>query len=182
MPHRILGVTAAALLIAACSGTAKEATPSISPSAELDQMDARAPLPLQPMMANHQKQNMREHLEAVQGVVAALAVDDFAEVERAAGRMGYSVQMGQMCMRMGAGTKGFSEQALKFHHTADRIADAARKRDRALVLAELGATLQTCTSCHAAWKQQVVDASTWQRLVATAAPADTAAAAHEMTH
>jgi DNA-binding MarR family transcriptional regulator len=39
----------------------------------LDRMDTRAPVPLLPMMANHQKQNMRDHLVAVQEIVAALA-------------------------------------------------------------------------------------------------------------
>jgi hypothetical protein len=133
--------------------------------------DGRArPVPLLPMMANHQKQNMRDHLVAVQEIVAAIATDDFAGVERAAGRIGFSEQMGQMCTHMGAGASGFTEQALNFHHTADRIGAAARDRDRARVLAELGATLQTCTSCHAAWKQQVVDEPTWMRLTLSAPP------------
>jgi hypothetical protein len=35
----------------------------------------------------------------------------------------------------------------------------------------LSATLQTCTACHAAWKQQVVDEATWQKATATAPPA-----------
>jgi hypothetical protein len=120
------------------------------------------------MMANHQKQNMRDHLVAVQEIVAAIATDDFAGVERAAGRIGFSEQMGRMCTHMGAGAPGFTEQALNFHHTADRISAAARDRDRARVLTELGATLKTCTSCHAAWKQQVVDESTWTRLTSSA--------------
>jgi cytochrome c556 len=62
---------------------------------------------------------------------------------------------------MGAAAPGFTEQALGFHAAADRIAVAARERDRARVAAELGATLETCTSCHAAWKQQIVDEATW---------------------
>jgi hypothetical protein len=45
-------------------------------------MDQRAALPLLPMMANHQKQNMRDHLLAVQQIVAALASDDFVQVAR----------------------------------------------------------------------------------------------------
>jgi cytochrome c556 len=136
----------------------------------LDKMDTRLPVPLLPMMANHQKQNMRDHLVAVQEIVAALSADDFASVERAAGRLGFSEQMGQMCGHMGAGAPGFAEQAVGFHHTADRIGEAARSRDRGRVLTELGATLQTCTSCHATWKQQVVDEATWQRLVSSAPP------------
>lgn len=122
------------------------------------------------MMANHQKQNMRDHLVAVQEIVVALAKNDFAGVEKAVGRIGFSEQMGQMCTHMGAGAQGFTEQALEFHHQADRIAEAARGRDAKRVAAELGATLQTCTACHAKWKQQVVDEPTWQRLTASAAP------------
>lgn len=149
------------------------ATPAaVAPAAcdSLEKMDTRAPVPLLPMMANHQKQNMREHLLAVQDIVAALGSDDFAAIEKASGRLGFSEQMGQMCTHMGAGAPGFTEQALAFHHTADRIGDAAKKHDRKRVLAELSATLQACTACHAAWKQQVVDEPTWTRVTASAAP------------
>ncbi len=146
-------------------------TPSGASAAEaLDRTDTRVPVPLLPMMAHHQKQNMRDHLVAVQEIVAALAAEDYPAVERAAGRIGFSEQMGQMCTHMGAGAPGFTEQALAFHHTADRIATAARERDRARVLSELGATLQTCTSCHATWKQQVVDEPTWRRLTSSSPP------------
>ena len=73
-------------------------------------MDTRTPVPLLPMMADHQKRNMRDHLLAVQEIVAALAADNFAAVERSAGRIGYSEQMGQMCVHMGAGAPGFTER------------------------------------------------------------------------
>lgn len=135
-----------------------------SAAERLDQMDTRGPVPLLPMMANHQKQNMREHLVAVQGIVAALATSDFSGIEQAASKIGFSDKMGQMCEHMGAGAMGFSDQALEFHHTADRIVDAAKARDSTRVLVALSATLQTCTSCHAVWKQQVVYAATWQQL------------------
>ena len=173
---------AALALLGACAREAPSSPTSRSTSAAqphdtvasavaaLDRMDTRAPVPLLPMMANHQKQNMRDHLVAVQEIVAALATDDFSGVERAAGRIGFSERMGQMCTHMGAGAPGFTEQAFAFHHTADRIVTAARERDRARVLVELGATLRTCTACHEAWKQRVVDEPTWQRLTSSPAP------------
>jgi hypothetical protein len=34
----------------------------------------------------------------------------------------------------------------------------ARRASYSLVLGALGTTLQTCTACHAVWKQRVVDA------------------------
>jgi hypothetical protein len=153
------------------------AAPAPAPSATLDAMDSRKPVPLLPMMANHQKQNMRDHLVAVQEIIAALALDDFAAIEKAAGRIGFSEQMGQMCTHMGAGAPGFTEQALHFHRTADGIAAAARAKDKPKVLSELSATLQTCTACHAAWKQQVVDEAGWQKATASAPPMQ-----HPMPH
>lgn len=163
------------LLAAACSRETPIAAPPAPPpsaSEALDKLDTRTPLPLLPMMANHQKQNMRDHLVAVQEILAALATDDFTAIERAAGRIGFSQQMGQMCTHMGSAAPGFTEQALAFHHTADRISAAAREKDRAKVLTELNATLQTCTSCHAAWKQQVVDEPTWNKLTQARAETD----------
>ena len=136
----------------------------------LDSMDTRAPVPLLAMMADHQKRNMRDHLLAVQEIVVALAADDFVAIERSAGRIGYSEQMGQMCAQMGAAAPGFTDQALKFHRTADTIAEAARAKDRARVASALGATLQTCTACHATFRQQIVDEATWNRMTGTAAP------------
>jgi hypothetical protein len=113
------------------------------------------------MMANHQKQNMREHLVAVQQIVAAVGANDFAAIEKAASRLGYSEQMGQMCTHMGAGAPGFTEQAVAFHHTADGIGAAARAQDQAAVLLALDQTMRACTSCHATFKQQVVDDAAW---------------------
>jgi hypothetical protein len=162
----------ASMVVACSAGSSSGPAPSPAPNAHelLDRIDTRAPVPLLPMMANHQKQNMRDHLVVVQEIVGALAVQDYAGVERAAGRMGFSEQMGQMCSHMGAGAPGFAEQALAMHHAADRISLAARQQDGGRVLAELGTTLQSCTSCHAAWKQQVVDEASWQKLTAAPLP------------
>jgi len=139
------------------ASSAPAALPTAASASEaLDRLDQRRPVPLLPMMAQHQKENMREHLEAVQGVVAAAAVSDFEKIAVAAKRMGFSETMGRMCEHMGAAAPGFTEQALSFHHTADEIAVAAAKRDGAAVLVALSKTLEACTSCHATYKQQLV--------------------------
>lgn len=130
--------------------------PVVMPTDELDRLDARKPLPLLPMMAHHQKQSMREHLEAVQQVVAAAAGGDFGAVEAAAKRLGSSPAMGQMCQHLGVGAPGFTERALAFHRTADRITEAAAARDLHATLSALGETLAACTACHATYKQQLV--------------------------
>jgi len=182
MTRHVLLVAAVFAVLGGSAQTSSAPTPAlpVDPTTaveSLDKMDTRRPVPLLPMMANHQKQNMRDHLLAVQEIVAALATDDYPAIATAASRIGFSEQMGRMCTHMGAGAPGFTEQALAFHHTADGITAAAKARDRARVLTEFSATLQTCTACHASWKQQVVDESTWNRLTATPAPAG-----HEMPH
>jgi hypothetical protein len=161
----ILLASLAQLLWAQTSPTRPESMPPHALAHHrLDQTDHRKPLILPAMMAAHQRQNMRQHLVAVQEIASALAGDDFAGVERVAKKLGYSEQMGQMCNMMGAATPGFTPMALNFHHTADGIADAARRHDRSAVLTALGNTLATCTTCHATFRQEVVDEKTWQGL------------------
>ena len=117
-------------------------------------------------MAAHQKQNMREHLAAIQAIVSSIGRDDMDSVAKAAARLGYSEAMGQMCEHMGAAAPAFTPMALNFHHTADTIGDAARRGDRAGVLSALDRTLQTCVGCHSTYRQEVVDEETWKRLSA----------------
>ena len=156
--------------VAPVSSAAQAPVPVSGPQQALDRLDARTPVPLLPMMANHQKQNMREHLTAVQEIIAAAAKNDFATIEKATGRLGFSEQMGQMCEHMGAGAPGFTELALQFHHDADKIAAAAQKHDGPLVLTLLGQTLSQCTSCHETYKQHVVDEAEWTDAAGTPAP------------
>ena len=66
---------------------------------------------------------------AVQEIVAASAADDFAGVERAARRIGFSESMAPMCTHLGVGAPPFTERALEFHHTADGITAGARQND-----------------------------------------------------
>jgi hypothetical protein len=172
MTYRTLLLVALLVLPGGCAreDLASPRAASATALAELDRLDTRRPVPLLPMMADHQKQNMRDHLLVVQEIVAALATDDYAAIERATGRIGFSEPVGQMCTHMGEAAPGFADRALGFHHAADRIASAARDRDRVRVLTELGATLETCTSCHADWKQQVVDEARWRDLTSSPPP------------
>jgi len=128
---------------------------------DLAALDRRQPVPLQPMMAWHQKQNMQEHLEAIQHIADALSREDWDEVERASAAIGTSAQMEQMCRHMGAGAPGFTDLALDFHRRADAIGEAAKARDTKMVLQATSDTLRACTTCHATYRQHVVDAQTW---------------------
>ncbi len=151
---------------AAPAAKAHEApSPAVVPSHPVDELaklDTRTPVPLQPMMAWHQKQNMMEHLVAIQRITDGLAREDWAEIASAAALIESSPQMQQMCQHMGAGADGFTELALDFHRRADGIGEAARARDGAAVLRATATTLQACTGCHATYRQEVVDTATYQ--------------------
>ena len=129
---------------------------------ELAALDHRTPVPLQPMMAWHQKQNMMEHLSAIERVTDGLAREDWEAIAEASALIGSSPEMEQMCQHMGAGAEGFTELALEFHRRADTIGEAARAHDGPAVLRATATTLQACTGCHATYRQDVVDATTWQ--------------------
>jgi hypothetical protein len=133
-------------------------------------MDPRTPVPLQPMMAWHQKQNMQAHLVAIEGITAALAEEDWEGVQASASAIQSSPQMAMQCEHMGAGAEGFTALALDFHQRADGIAIAAAEQDQKRVLQATAHTLKACTSCHAQYRQDLVDAQTWSLRTGSSAP------------
>jgi len=161
IPQWIACLTLAPSLgLAACRDSSAEPAhqPShaSSPATAASGDDARTPVPLTAMMALHQKRDMRDHLRVVQEIAAALAKDDFDQVARSASRIGWSEQQAAKCKHMGAGAPGFATLGESFHRTADHIAEAARRRDRAEVAQALDATLQVCVSCHESYRQDIV--------------------------
>jgi hypothetical protein len=180
MIRTLHGMAIAMLLSSGCQGESSSSQPALAalqqnqasdacaPIAQLSAMDPRKPVPLQPMMAWHQKQNMQEHLVAIQRITEGLSRDDWDEIARASALIETSPQMQMMCQHMGAGADGFTELALDFHRRADAIGEAARAHDASAVLRATSNTLQACTGCHAAYRQDVVDARTWQALTGSA--------------
>lgn len=146
----------------------EDAPGACAPIEALDALDPRMPVPLQPMMAWHQKQNMMEHLVAIQRIAAGAAAEDWEAVAEASALIESSPQMQTMCRHMGAGAEGFTDLALEFHSRADAIGVAARAEDGPEVLRTTAHTLEACTSCHAAYRQQVVGAETWQERTGSA--------------
>lgn len=132
------------------------------PADEMASYDHRKPVPLMPMMAWHQKENMMQHLVAIQRITDALSHEDWKQVASASALIESSPQMQQMCEHMGAGAEGFTEMAVDFHKRADQIAVSAREHDSAGVLRAVSNTLQACTECHATYRQELVDAATFE--------------------
>lgn len=142
--------------------SAAPVTAACAPMEELARLDARRPVPLQPMMAWHQKQNMMEHLVAIQRITEGLSREDWGEIAQASALIEASPHMQQTCQHMGAGAEGFTEMALDFHRRADAIGAAARAQDAGAVLRATSHTLEACTGCHAAFRQEIVDPATWR--------------------
>lgn len=126
--------------------------------------DTRTPIPMTAQMSQHQLSNMRDHLEAIQEAVSALASKNFEKMKKASKRLASSPEMTQMCEHMGRGTPGYTEMGLALHKSGDELVKAADKNDYDLFVKNLGTTLQTCTSCHSAFKQEVVPDSIFQKL------------------
>lgn len=126
--------------------------------------DSRTSIPMTVQMSQHQLSNMRDHLEAVQEAVSAMATKNFELMKKASKRLASSPEMTQMCEHMGKGTPGYTEMGLALHKSGDELVHAADKKDYDLFVKKLGATLQTCTACHSAFKQEVVPDSVFQKL------------------
>jgi len=178
--HRSLASTlACALLLLGAPGCRRsEAAPAPPPASKstpspqdrMASLDRRQEVPLIPMMAQHQKENMRDHLVVVQEILQALAARNFAAVEKAAARIGFTPQAQQMCTHMGAGAAGFTDMGMTFHHTADSVIKAAQSKNLDATLTALSDTLSTCTSCHALYRQEIVSEGEWQRLTGMRTP------------
>jgi len=55
--------------------------------------------------------------------------------------------------------------ALKMHSEADKIVIAAEKKDFNAVVLATERTLQSCTACHANYKQQIVSEEVWNKMI-----------------
>lgn len=128
--------------------------------------DTRKPLPLTAMMAEHQKQNMRGHLEAIRDLTEAFVSKNFKQIEEAGKKLGTSPEMKMMCDHMGRGAQGFTEMALKMHSEADKIVFAAQKKDLKGAMVATSRTLQSCTACHAVFKQEILSEEDWRKATA----------------
>ena len=80
--------------------------------------------------------------------------------------MGHSEQMGAMCSRMGA--PGPPASPSKPAGSTTPPTRSQRRLGATIgkaTLSDLAPTLQTCTACHAVYRQEVVDEATWRTLV-----------------
>lgn len=117
--------------------------------------DARIAIPLSPTDAAALRAEMRGQLINVQGLVAALAADDWNAVAELADTQRPGPQ------RHPAGPPGFRahlpptwfDLARPMHHAYGTIAEEARgERRKDAALRHLSSVMAQCTACHAAYR------------------------------
>ena len=115
-------------------------------------IDDRISLNLTPAMKQHQLQNMRAHLEAIQTIIGQLGQNDFTGASQTAHqKLGLSEAMRTMCNRFD--NDAFKTLGINFHTSADEMAEVFKKENLADSLAAVNNTMNYCVNCHKQFRQ-----------------------------
>jgi hypothetical protein len=117
-------------------------------------MDVRQALNLPPAVQEGLKLTMREHLEALQAIVAALAREDYEKAAAVAHEdLGFPKHHQAMQREQGAPfPPKYQELAMAHHQVAEDLAQAIPSRDMKKILPHLDRTMKACVACHQAYK------------------------------
>jgi hypothetical protein len=116
--------------------------------------DERVALGLAPRAENGLKLTMREHLEAIRDIVAALSRQEFdAAAKVAHEELGFPKHH-QAMQREGGATfpPKYHELAMAHHQEAEDLAKVLPSKDLKTILPQLEQTIGACVSCHRAYK------------------------------
>lgn len=127
---------------------AREGTPGKSPT------DERVPLELGSGAETGLKLTMREHLEAIRDIVAALSRQEFdAAAKVAHEELGFPKHHQAMEREAGATfPPKYHELAMAHHQEAEDLAKVLPSKDLRTILPKLEQTIGACVSCHRAYK------------------------------
>lgn len=116
-------------------------------------MDSRVSLGLSPEMKQHQLENMRSHIAAVQTIVGHLANNEFDQAAQVAhDKLGLTEAMRKMCSTM-SDNQDFSKLGMAFHQSGDELGEVLKNRDMKKSLQALQTTMGYCVQCHATFRQ-----------------------------
>ncbi len=114
--------------------------------------DKRTSLQLPEQMKGQQLAMMREHLEAVNDIIADIAAGKFdAASQTAHQKLGLTPEMKKMCNMFG--NDDFRKLGLAFHKSADHLGDVLKTGDLKRSLSALHITMNSCVQCHATFRQ-----------------------------
>jgi len=114
----------------------------------------RARLDLKPAQKEAIKATMREHLAALESIVAALARQDYDKAAAVAhSELGFPKHHEAMQREQGAVLpKKYQELAMEHHQAAEDLAEAISKKEMGPILQHLSKMIQACNECHKAYK------------------------------
>ncbi|HUW50499.1 MAG TPA: hypothetical protein VMV75_05740 [Sulfuricella sp.] len=118
--------------------------------------DAREKVNFPEMMRQHQLSNMRDHLAALNEILALMAK---SELDKAADiaehRLGMTSMVAHNASHMAPFMpKGMQDIGSEMHHAASRFAMAAQEGDLPRALDSLSKVTQQCVACHSTYRVQ----------------------------
>lgn len=118
--------------------------------------DTREKVDFPEMMKQHQLSNMRDHLAALNEILALLAK---SELDKAADiaerRIGMSSMVAHNASHMAPYMpKGMQDIGSEMHHAASRFAMSAQEGDLPRALDSLSKVTQQCVACHSTYRVQ----------------------------
>jgi len=114
--------------------------------------DPRTSLNLPAPMRRNQLAMMREHLQAVNDIVALIAEGKFDTASQIAhSKLGLTPEMKKMCNMFG--NEDFRTMGLVFHKHADELGDVLKTKIMNKSLRALHTTMNACVQCHATFRQ-----------------------------
>jgi hypothetical protein len=116
--------------------------------------DTRLTLNLKPAAQESVKLTMREHLEALQRIISALAREDFEKAATVAHEdLGFPKHHQAMQREQGAPfPPKYQELAMAHHQVAEDLAGIIPSKDMKKILPHLEKTMKACVACHQAYK------------------------------
>jgi hypothetical protein len=117
-------------------------------------LDRRIPLGLTPVVQEAVRRTMREHLEALHAIVAAIAQEDYEKVAAITHEELGFPKHHQAMMREQSTTfpPKYRELAMAHHHVAEELAQAIPSKEMKQILPHLERTMKACVSCHEVYK------------------------------
>lgn len=116
--------------------------------------DERVALDLSEQASAAMKLTMREHLEAIRDIVAALGRQDFERATKVAhDELGFPKHHQAMQREGGAMfPPKYHQLAMAHHQAAEDLAKVIPLKDLKTILPQLEKTIGACTSCHQAFR------------------------------
>lgn len=116
--------------------------------------DGRVLVDMPAMMQEHMLANMRDHLAALHGIIAGIAVGDLdGAAQTAESRLGMSALESHGAAHMaGFMPEGMRAIGGKMHHAASRFALLAQEGDGVALWPALAELSAACVACHAAYR------------------------------